>query len=1128
MVFSNSFLERPVLAPGPCCSPPAGTQGEVFCDIIAFRDDVTMFGSDVPAPASLPGPVAPSFHRRKTWRDQSVHPGNPTAMRMLRVLEGCCPCIGRPSRPTRPGGRSRGTGSIPAADPAIAAVATFLLERLQDNKGDRVQNYRQLESTLQGSDSRLPSGLLNRLIAEASGDIKAAQGVTVDVRTAASDVLVALAGSHFLFVMSEFQGHLKAMGRTPAEFVFVTLGKLASSYALRCIPFAGMMLFALQAILSRVGSGRVRRAVCGVLEQWSKAVKTYFWSWDKCPFPRVEEVQLCNHIYPLYSYVVQNWLGCKKKEDRQAVLKAVAAMMGVLLREEQHREYAWDQVLLHQGIFWEAKDSTTEEPGDSVVSRAFLSLVQLRMLKPSLSKEKSCILLAECCCTILSFPSKKMMKKRGKTASQTQKIQTLHLLCLEGLGRILAVLLEAEVTSTSFEDVVHVLQRWLTSAKAWERERALQVCAQLLADCEERFEVTGTRACKKFGFLVALLGPLTTESLATSRRWAGVCLGHLLQMQAKISKSALEAADIAFLQKGLDTTDDVPLMETSYEIAKTVCKYFPPAQATDFMSTITESLKCTRDEYAWAAEVWMITFLEKCGQQISQEVPEVLHVLYSRMQTAKKDTHRHLLLEAVYLLACFHHEPVVDSLLQKPLPMDRDTKELWRILGRSSLGVQVLKYLTQKLEAAVENSPGPRSSAHEPDHSQAALELLMLPCAISEVVCVLPAKERIQCLLPYLLPALLGGISKELGRVMLLAPLTYQRGLFFSASGREDKPRSPYCEALNLVLGRCMEKRWLQLLGKQGVWASLIKRRAHADAVCLLTSVLLHNQLVTRGVIWALSQWLNSPWENLQLTATAFFAELMKDPPEMEKSSLERVLVILVEKSQHGTSAVRQMAVRCLANAVTGAPEEVQKHKAAILEVLQRGLENTECPVVAAESMLALAEVVRKLKAEGLGSAFKDIARSTKQFFEAEPDVLRYAAFSLYTVLAISASRKRSFFVREVWETWFSLLLHLRDPNPDVSNVCRTTLYVCAPFLVLEQVQKTIITSIGLSAAQLQYKIGHCLVREAPALLERLHGMARSRRLENGQALHPAASAVLGDILERTRSLGSYWQQRRE
>jgi len=56
------------------------------------------------------------------------------------------------------------------------------------------------------------------------------QGVTDDMKTAASDVLVALARSHFHFVMSELQRHLKAMGKVPEEFVLLTLGKLSRSY----------------------------------------------------------------------------------------------------------------------------------------------------------------------------------------------------------------------------------------------------------------------------------------------------------------------------------------------------------------------------------------------------------------------------------------------------------------------------------------------------------------------------------------------------------------------------------------------------------------------------------------------------------------------------------------------------------------------------------------------------------------------------------------------------------------------------------------------------------------------------------------------------------------------------------
>ena len=56
------------------------------------------------------------------------------------------------------------------------------------------------------------------------------QGVTSNVRTAASNVLVALARTHFTLVMAELQSHLKATGDMCKEFVLVTLSKLFSTY----------------------------------------------------------------------------------------------------------------------------------------------------------------------------------------------------------------------------------------------------------------------------------------------------------------------------------------------------------------------------------------------------------------------------------------------------------------------------------------------------------------------------------------------------------------------------------------------------------------------------------------------------------------------------------------------------------------------------------------------------------------------------------------------------------------------------------------------------------------------------------------------------------------------------------
>ncbi|KAK2518867.1 hypothetical protein Q9233_012272 [Columba guinea] len=67
------------------------------------------------------------------------------------------------------------TGTVPEAVDTFVAIGTSGLKQLQDHEGDRVDTYRELEHALQGEDGCLPGGVVNRLIAEASGDLRAAQ-----------------------------------------------------------------------------------------------------------------------------------------------------------------------------------------------------------------------------------------------------------------------------------------------------------------------------------------------------------------------------------------------------------------------------------------------------------------------------------------------------------------------------------------------------------------------------------------------------------------------------------------------------------------------------------------------------------------------------------------------------------------------------------------------------------------------------------------------------------------------------------------------------------------------------------------------------------------------------------------
>ncbi|NXS69685.1 MRO2B protein, partial [Pandion haliaetus] len=302
------------------------------------------------------------------------------------------------------------------------------------------------------------------------------------VKMAASDVLVALARSHFHFVMSELQSHLKTMRKVPDETVLLTLGKMARSYALRCIPFMGMTLLALRAMLTQVGSSKILRSVCSVLEQWSKGVNTYFCSWEQCPFPRKGVAQFCEAIYPVFCYVVANWLDCKEEEDKQAVLRAVAAMLAVLLHEEQYREHAWEQVLwlLHQ--YQEVQDTCQVTKSLSYVLE-MLEGVQTPIpqgMALAISTTVHCQLPANAECDF--FPAARMCPEETVMFLHSQLSSGSEAGRVAALG-LLGVLAhsDAPVTREKLPQLVEALRLLCNNPSAQVRRAVLEFSRELLS-----------------------------------------------------------------------------------------------------------------------------------------------------------------------------------------------------------------------------------------------------------------------------------------------------------------------------------------------------------------------------------------------------------------------------------------------------------------------------------------------------------------------------------------------------------------------------------------------------------------------------------------------------------------------
>ncbi|CAM5124600.1 unnamed protein product [Natator depressus] len=228
------------------------------------------------------------------------------------------------------------------AETKLAIVLTVLLEKLQKDEQNRVDIYCVLEKVLQQDTQGLERRLLKKLITLASNHMTETQEARNELKVAASNTLVTLARCYFNDVMYELMYRLEL----PEEFIFITLGNLSSAYALKCIPFVGVILNDMISMLELVKDSRMRQAFCGVLEKWSRAVNGYFTNWEKCSFPRMGESQFCRQILPLYCHVTSNWLTCEDLELKQAIIKALGPMMGILLHKKEpqnpiFKEISW-------------------------------------------------------------------------------------------------------------------------------------------------------------------------------------------------------------------------------------------------------------------------------------------------------------------------------------------------------------------------------------------------------------------------------------------------------------------------------------------------------------------------------------------------------------------------------------------------------------------------------------------------------------------------------------------------------------------------------------------------------------------------------------------------------------------
>ncbi|XP_031466425.1 uncharacterized protein LOC116240232 [Phasianus colchicus] len=452
-------------------------------------------------------PRAPSWQRWERWLSPLVGPAGsgtresvastwrfPAVMERLRALRGLFACVGCVPRRTRRRERSR----VPSPVPACAV--TSLLRRLQDREGDRAQAYRELEGALWEDDSRPLCGVVNRLLAEVSQDLTAAQvrghsrwqreplptlafcwqtamaqpfpgpraiSCASFLYKALGTVLGACKG--ILHVQEKLLQHLEeANAEDPCEAQGMV--SLLSHVAESNFQAVLAMLTTFASRLCKGRNARISRRKKMELDSTrAQATRSALVLAHGSLALRASKEQLLAH---LEGDIVGNILmlyscSCRDLQNNLALVQSItdfsSAFQAVVGDSACFNPFLKGKLL--EILMDLLKKYYSGIPVSPVPLKVVLALEQLSKLKPCFESKDMREMLVLCCKNIVTHPSAEMMLKIRKSQHAAQYLQ-LQQTSLKALGQLMVVLLETEPTGSFFHNIVHV-SRCGAREKAW-------------------------------------------------------------------------------------------------------------------------------------------------------------------------------------------------------------------------------------------------------------------------------------------------------------------------------------------------------------------------------------------------------------------------------------------------------------------------------------------------------------------------------------------------------------------------------------------------------------------------------------------------------------------------------------
>ncbi|XP_059560853.1 maestro heat-like repeat-containing protein family member 2A [Myotis daubentonii] len=685
------------------------------------------------------------------------------------------------------------------------------------------------------------------------------------------------------------------------------------------------------------------------------------------------------------------------------------------------------------------------EPTDNLVSpmrtMAMDALLHLSKVKPFYSTEENSELMD------ISIHSVISLQPPGK---DNESIKTLYTNALCVLQQLMEGFLQRQMDPKGLQEMVHLLEKWILSEKEWEREKAMNLHLCLMQSYIQSIGVCIPLKLGQFGTLIGLIAPCTCDSNKRIRLASADVLSSLLDLHASQTCSAWDACkelELARCKQDLQGLEVEKIFSASSKIAKVTCMQFNCDEVVSLIQKLCENIGAMNLQHDKASVTWIDIFLQMRVKELEDKVAEILGAILVHLPVVDHQEVRRHLIEGILLLAHYHQETVLTSLLRQPLPMQSHLVEVWLAVAEN---VPFARLMLHGLMGRLQSRFTPRANATSKADiwRLAAVDPLMTLCTIHLLIEKMDKDDKLLDLLPDLIYTLLMQLGSSQGPEAVSPALKTWRLIHTGTLPEEINMQRITIKSMQLLFKRLDSERLVHMLEEQGVWALLESDSTFLQGAGLLARLCIQNaegyrqrlsELVLRGMA--------SEVLSCRVSSTAICVEFMSDPILYQERLLKPTMRLLEKGVDQGEEVLQVLSLRALGNMALGAPKKVRQYRKLLLEKCLYALRDARSTSVPSEGMEALTKILAELREGDIGSFFNAISEQCRSFFDNESELLRLKAFLLFSKLAkVVRVSKKHFFKGEVKRAWVPLMLHCQDPCPDAAQACVETMYQCVHF----------------------------------------------------------------------------------